>query len=75
MWSASRRSNGSWEVLSVADLNEAAALLSTGDNIVLGLPVNAVIAQRLRLPTVDPSEFEGMVRLQVEKAFPIRRRK
>jgi len=37
---------------------------------VLGLPVNAVIAQRLRLPTVDPSEFEGMIRLQVEKAFP-----
>ena len=65
-----RAGNGSWEVLSVADLNEAAALLNTGDNIVLGLPVNAVIAQRLRLPTVDPSEFEGMVRLQVEKAFP-----
>ncbi|HJZ79169.1 MAG TPA: pilus assembly protein PilM, partial [Pyrinomonadaceae bacterium] len=54
----------------VADLNEAAGLLSSGDNIVLGLPANAVIAQRLRLPTVDPSEFEGMVRLQVEKAFP-----
>jgi hypothetical protein len=65
-----RAGNGAWEVLSVADLTEAAALLSTGDNIVLGLPVNAVIAQRLRLPTVDPSEFEGMVRLQVEKAFP-----
>lgn len=55
---------------SVADLNEAADLLSSGDHIVLGLPANAVIAQRLRLPTVDPSEFEGMVRLQVEKAFP-----
>ena len=55
---------------SVADLNEAASLLTTSDSIVLGLPVNAVIAQRLRLPTVDPGEFEGMVRLQVEKAFP-----
>ena len=65
-----RAGNGTWEVHSVADLNEAAGLLSTGDHIVLGLPANAVIAQRLRLPTVDPSEFEGMVRLQVEKAFP-----
>ena len=54
----------------VADLNEAAALLEGGDDIVLGLPVTAILAQRLRLPTVDPSEFGGMVRLQVEKAFP-----
>ena len=55
---------------SVADLNEAANLLHAGDEIVLALPVNAVLAQRLRLPTVDPSEFGEMVRLQVEKSFP-----
>ena len=55
---------------SVADLNEAADLLQTGDDIVLALPVHAVLAQRLRLPTSDPSEFAEMVRLQVEKSFP-----
>jgi len=65
-----RGSNGAWEVHQVSDLKEAAGLLESTDDVVLGLPVNAVIAQRLRLPTVDPSEFEGMIRLQVEKAFP-----
>jgi hypothetical protein len=45
-------------------------LLGPEDEVVLGLPANLVIAQRLRLPTVDPGDFEGMVRLQVEKAFP-----
>jgi len=65
-----RGSNGAWEVHHVSDLKEAAGLLESTDDVVLGLPVNAVIAQRLRLPTVDPSEFEGMIRLQVEKAFP-----
>ncbi len=54
----------------VADLNEAANLLQAGDEIVLSLPVSAILAQRLRLPTVDPSEFGEMVRLQVEKSFP-----
>ncbi len=54
----------------VADLDEAAGLLHNGDEVVLALPVNAVIAQRLRLPTVDAAEFEGMIRLQVEKSFP-----
>jgi hypothetical protein len=57
-------------VRSVADLNEAAGLLNAGDEIVLALPVHAILAQRLRLPTVDPSEFAEMVRLQVEKSFP-----
>ena len=41
-----------------------------GTKSFLALPVNAVIAQRLRLPTVDPAEFDEMVRLQVEKSFP-----
>lgn len=54
----------------VADLNEAATLLRAGDDIVFALPVNIILAQRLRLPTVDPSEFADMVRLQVEKSFP-----
>ena len=54
----------------VSDLNEAAGLLVAGDDIVLGLPIDAVLAQRLRLPTVDPSEFGEMVRIQVEKTLP-----
>lgn len=65
-----RAANGAWDVRNVADLNEAALLLKHGDEIVFGLPVNAILAQRLRLPTVDPADFGGMVRLQVEKAFP-----
>lgn len=36
----------------------------------LSLPVTAVLAQRFRLPTVDPSEFPEMVRIQIEKALP-----
>ena len=54
----------------MADLDEAAGLLGADDEIIFALPVSAVLAQRLRLPTVDPSEFGEMVRLQVEKAFP-----
>jgi len=65
-----RDNNGTWEVRNVADLNEAAGLLQADDEIVLGLPVNAILAQRLRLPTSDPTEFGEMVRLQVEKSFP-----
>ena len=45
-------------------------LVSAQDNIVLSLPIAAVLAQRFRLPTVDPSEFPEMVRLQIEKALP-----
>ena len=36
----------------------------------LSLPVAAVLAQRFRLPTVDPTEFPEMVRIQIEKALP-----
>ena len=36
----------------------------------LSLPVAAVLAQRFRLPTVDPAEFPEMVRIQIEKALP-----
>ena len=45
-------------------------LLRSGDRFVLGLPINAVLAQRLRLPSADPQEFGEMVRIQVEKALP-----
>jgi len=51
-------------------LEEAVPLLSAEDDLVLSLPVSAVLAQRFRLPTVDPSEFPEMVRIQIEKALP-----
>ncbi len=45
-------------------------LLSTSDELILGLPLGAVVAQRLRLPSIDPHEFREMVRIQIEKAVP-----
>ena len=45
-------------------------LLRATDDFVLGLPVAAVLAQRFRLPTVDPAEFPEMIRIQIEKALP-----
>src|SRR3954462_7371256 len=51
-------------------LDEAVPLLRAEDDLVLGLPISAVLAQRFRLPTVDPAEFPEMVRLQIEKGLP-----
>ena len=51
-------------------LEEAVPLLSVEDHVVLSLPVSAILAQRFRLPTIDPAEFPEMVRIQVEKALP-----
>ena len=62
--------NGSWTVRKLQSLEEAVPLLSANDEFVLGLPVSAVIAQRFRLPSVDPAEFPEMIRLQIEKLLP-----
>src|SRR5206468_12094458 len=62
--------NGSWDVRKLQSLDEAVPLLRAGDDFVLGLPVAAVLAQRFRLPTVDPAEFPEMIRIQIEKALP-----
>src|SRR5881392_2953725 len=62
--------NGAWTVRKLQTLEEAVPLLSASDEFVLGLPVSAVIAQRFRLPTVDPAEFPEMIRLQIEKLLP-----
>ncbi len=62
--------NGGWDVSSVATLGEAVPLLNGAGGVVLGLPITAVLAQRLRLPTAEKSEFAEMVRIQVEKALP-----
>jgi hypothetical protein len=62
--------NRQWNVLRLRNIAEAVPLLSPEDEVVLGLPVGAVLAQRFRLPTVDASEFPDMVRIQMEKALP-----
>lgn len=62
--------NGAWDVRAAASLEEAIPLLNGTEQVVLGLPVSAVLAQRLRLPAVEPDEFTEMVRIQIEKALP-----
>jgi hypothetical protein len=62
--------NGSWNVRKLQTLGEAVPLLSATDDFVLGLPVTAVLAQRFRLPSVDPAEFPEMIRIQIEKVLP-----
>jgi len=54
----------------IRTLAEAVPLLTAQDDLVLGLPIAAVLAQRFRLPTVDPAEFAEMVRIQIEKVLP-----
>ena len=66
----SAEQNGSWTVRKLQTLEEAVPLLSSDDEFVLGLPVSSVMAQRFRLPSVDPSEFPEMIRLQIEKSLP-----
>jgi hypothetical protein len=62
--------NGSWNVRKLQGLEEAVPLLASSDNFVLGLPVSVVLAQRFRLPSVDPAEFPEMLRIQIEKLLP-----
>ena len=62
--------NGTWDVRKLQSLDEAVPLLKAEDDFVLGLPISAVLAQRIHLPTADPAEFAEMVRLQIEKALP-----
>jgi hypothetical protein len=62
--------NGNWRVRAFPTLDEAAQTLSTDDSVVLALPVSAVLAQRMRLPSVEGSELREMVRIQLEKALP-----
>lgn len=62
--------NQAWEVRGVVDLGEAALLLTDEEDLVLGLPVSAVLAQRLTLPAVEPEDFREMAQIQVEKALP-----
>src|SRR6266699_2197414 len=67
---AKAEQNGSWNVRKLQTLDEAVPLLAATDDFVLGLPVSAVLAQRIRLPSVDPAEFPEMIRIQIEKLLP-----
>lgn len=49
-------------------LEEAAA--AEGEEIHLALPAGAVLMERMRLPSVDRAELDGMMRLQLEKTLP-----
>jgi hypothetical protein len=71
-WNLVRASgnNGSWEVRLLQTLDEAVPLLKPEDDLILGLPIAAILTQRFRLPTVDPAEVPEMVRIQIEKALP-----
>jgi hypothetical protein len=62
--------SGGWRVRGFASLDEAAQALSAADDFVLALPVSAVLAQRIRLPSVEGAELREMVRIQIEKALP-----
>jgi hypothetical protein len=62
--------SSAWEVRGLATLEEAGTLLQLGEDFILGLPVAVVLAQRLRLPTIDREEFVEMARIQIEKAMP-----
>jgi hypothetical protein len=64
----SAEQNGSWNVRKLESLEDAVPLLAATDDFVLGLPVSAVLAQRFRLPSVDPAEFPEMIR--IEKLLP-----
>ena len=62
--------NGNWRVRAFPSLDDAAQTLSTDDDVVLALPISAVLAQRMCLPSVEGSELREMVRIQLEKALP-----
>jgi len=62
--------NGAWSVRALQSLDEVVTLLQPEDDFVLALPVSAVLAQRLKLPSLETAEFAEMVRIQMEKALP-----
>lgn len=48
----------------------AAAPLVGESEVLLALPASDVLMERLTLPSKEPEELEGMVRLQLEKTLP-----
>ena len=69
-WNLISGEEGPWSVRAFATLGEAAGALNQDSDVVLALPVSAVLAQRLRLPNVEGDELREMVRIQLEKSLP-----
>lgn len=51
-------------------IEEIAAALPPAGRLHLALPASAVLFERMRLPSIEPAELEGMVQLQLEKTLP-----
>ena len=56
--------------LAVDSIEAAAAALPPKCKVHLALPVSALFFERMRLPSTDPDELHGMMRLQLEKTLP-----
>jgi type II secretory pathway component PulL len=69
-WNLISGEEGPWRVRSFPTLEEAAQTLAPDSDVVLSLPISAVLAQRLRLPTVEGDDLREMVRIQLEKSLP-----
>lgn len=54
----------------VESLADAASAAPAGQALHLALPTSAVLMERMRLPSKDRDELEGMMRLQLEKTLP-----
>ncbi len=51
-------------------LAEAAAAIPAGATLHLALPCSAVLFERMKLPSIEPSELGDMMTLQLEKTLP-----
>jgi len=61
---------GLFEPRVVMSMAEAVAALPPQSRVHLALPVSAVFFERMRLPSTNPDELLGMMRLQLEKTLP-----
>jgi type II secretory pathway component PulL len=69
-WNLISGEGGPWRVRAFATLEEAAQTLTPESDVILALPISAVLAQRLRLPSVEGDDLREMVRIQLEKSLP-----
>jgi Type IV pilus assembly protein PilM len=69
-WNLISGEDGPWRVRAFPTLEEAAQTLGPESDVVLALPMSAVLAQRLRLPSVEGDDLREMVRIQLEKSLP-----
>jgi hypothetical protein len=60
----------SFEPRIVSSMAEAAAALPPLARVHLALPVSGIFFERMRLPSTNPEELLGMMRLQLEKTLP-----